>query len=101
MENQNRPLFEEEKSENKYRLKRESAKSKMELILFLILGFLIGIVIKTESVKKLTIGFEDYKAPTLVQGYDIEQIQKELIKENQSETQGEVPEGGGESTEQE
>ena len=33
----------------------------IELALFLILGVLIGIAIKTEAVKRITIGFDDYE----------------------------------------
>jgi hypothetical protein len=50
----------------------------VELALFLILGFLVGAVVKTESAKRLTMGFSDYQAPTLKQGYDFVQIQKDL-----------------------
>jgi len=50
----------------------------IELALFLILGFLLGSVIKTEAAKKVTIGFGDYTAPALKQGYDFTQIQKNL-----------------------
>lgn len=50
----------------------------IELALFLILGFLIGTVIKIEAVKKVTMGFSDYSASSLKQGYDFVQIQKNL-----------------------
>lgn len=50
----------------------------IELALFLILGFLVGAVIKTEAAKRITIGFGDYTAPTLKQSYDFVQIQKNL-----------------------
>jgi hypothetical protein len=50
----------------------------LELVLLLILGFLIGAVIKTEAAKRITIGFGDYAAATLKQGYDFVQIEKNL-----------------------
>lgn len=51
---------------------------KFELILFLILGFLLGFTIKTEAAKKITIGFSDYKISKVKQGYDFTQMEKEL-----------------------
>ena len=51
---------------------------KKELLFLLVLGFLVGAVIKTEAAKRITIGFEDYKAKNFEQAYDFEKIQKEL-----------------------
>ena len=50
----------------------------LELALFIILGFLLGAVIKTEAAKRITIGFNDNKARTLKQEYDLVKMQKGL-----------------------
>jgi len=52
----------------------------IELILFFILGILLGIAVKTEAVKKVTIGFDDYKMKIKRQDYDINQLQNNLIQ---------------------
>lgn len=54
----------------------------VELVFFLILGFLLGIVIKTEAVKRVTVGFDDYKISSLKQGYDFNQLQQNLEQQN-------------------
>ncbi|MFC1756333.1 hypothetical protein ACFLY1_00085 [Patescibacteria group bacterium] len=58
---------------------------KVELILFLVLGFLIGIVIKTEAGKRVTMGFDDYKIAALHQDYDLNKVQKELTEKAEKE----------------
>jgi hypothetical protein len=57
---------------------------KVEFILILILGFLLGVAIKTEAAKRITIGFSDYKVENLKQDYDIEKIQNELIEKSKN-----------------
>ena len=49
-----------------------------ELALFLVLGILIGITVKTEAVKRITIGFGDYKITTGKNAYNIEDMKKNL-----------------------
>lgn len=49
-----------------------------EMILFFILGILVGITVKTEAVKKITIGFSDYKIASGKSSYDIESMKKNL-----------------------
>lgn len=51
---------------------------KFELTLFLILGFLLGFTIKTEAVKKITIGFNDYKITRVKQSYDFAALKEAL-----------------------
>lgn len=53
----------------------------VEAILFLVLGILVGIAIKTEAVKKITMGFDDYKMKMESQDYDINKLQGDLAKE--------------------
>jgi hypothetical protein len=59
--------------------------TKVEWILILILGFLLGVAIKTEATKRITIGFSDYKVESLRQDYDISKIQNELIEKAKSQ----------------
>lgn len=64
----------------------ESAKKKkrdliFELSLFFILGILIGITVKTEAVKKITIGFNDYQIPAKIQRYDIAALKAKLLRQ--------------------
>jgi cytoskeletal protein RodZ len=51
----------------------------IELSLFLILGILLGVAIKTEAVKRITIGYNDYKMKTMSQEYDINKMQKDML----------------------
>ena len=60
----------------------------MELAFFLILGFLLGIAIKTEAAKRVTVGFDDYKISSLKQGYDFGKIQKDLAAQSASNASG-------------
>ena len=53
----------------------------MELVLFFVLGVLLGIAVKTSAVKKITMGFNDYKMNIQRQDYDINQLQSKLFKE--------------------
>ena len=57
----------------------------LELALFLILGFLLGIVIKTEASKRITIGFNDYQIGAYGPAYDINQLQKDINKQQAEE----------------
>ncbi len=64
------------------RVKRKKSKVEfyIELFLFFVLGVLLGIAIKTEARKKITIGFDDYKMKIKKQDYNINQIQNDLIQ---------------------
>ena len=53
-----------------------------EMSLFLVLGVLVGITIKTEAIKKITIGFNDYQLTKPAQSYDIAGIKKNLDDTN-------------------
>lgn len=71
----------------------------VELGLFLILGILIGIAVKTEASKKVTIGFDDYKMKIKSQGYNINNLQLELNKKQQEQASAQseenIPEDSG------
>lgn len=58
--------------------KKKKREVIFELALFLILGVLLGITIKTEAVKRITIGFNDYKIVDGQNGYNLEEIEKVL-----------------------
>jgi hypothetical protein len=72
-------IIDDEKKEA--RLKR-GIDFRLELALFLILGFLLGVVVKTEAVKRITIGFNDSSIPSQRQAYDFEKIKEEIAEQN-------------------
>jgi flagellar biosynthesis component FlhA len=78
--------------------KTKSKKDLMvEMMLFLILGFLLGITLKTEAAKSITMGFNDYKLRGTAQGYDVALMQKAMLKEaqlQQEEAQKQAAEQG-------
>lgn len=49
-----------------------------EMALFLVLGILIGVTLKTEAVKKITIGFNDYQINKKVERYDVAALKKNI-----------------------
>jgi hypothetical protein len=58
----------------------------VEIILMLILGILIGVAVKTEAVKRITLGSNDYKIKFLANAYNLNNLEKELAK-NREEAQ--------------
>jgi hypothetical protein len=74
----------------------------IEMVLFLILGVLIGIALKTEANKRITIGYDDYRIPISKQSFSINKLQTELMdkyaKESQSlESETATPDSSGSS----
>jgi hypothetical protein len=78
----------------------------VEFVLLFVLGVLIGVAIKTEAVKRITIGFDDYQMESSKQDFDINKLQFEAAKksaeakavENQIQQQdGAVPTDGSEN----
>jgi hypothetical protein len=71
------------------KIKKENWKNNQivyfELALFFILGVLIGIAIKTEAVKRVSIGFNDYKMKVVEQDYDFSLLEKKLAERQQEE----------------
>jgi len=65
--------------------KKKKREMLFELALFFILGFLIGITIKTEAVKKITIGFNDYLLPAKVERYDVDAMKNNLLQQAAAE----------------
>ena len=78
---------EEFESDDQGKFKKRKTDYYIELALFLILGLLIGIAIKTEAVKRVTIGFDDYKMKMMKQDYDVNKIQSDLIKKSNEAAQ--------------
>lgn len=92
MENEKTPTTEQKQ---KGFMKKKKYNLSIEPVLILILGILMGVVVKTEALKRITIGFNDYRIPYLKQSYDMDKIYKDLIKKKQSES-----ESGNEPSEQ-
>lgn len=81
-------LFEDSKKDNSEKQEeRKSSKTEfyIELALFLILGLLIGIAAKTEAVKRIAIGFDDYKMKIYQSEYNINSMQVEQAKKRAEE----------------
>ncbi|HAI74224.1 MAG TPA: hypothetical protein DCS28_01425 [Candidatus Moranbacteria bacterium] len=58
-----------------------------KLALVFILGFLLGIALKTEALKKITIGYDDYLMKIETQDYNINQMQIDLSKRMETENE--------------
>lgn len=60
------------------RAKKKRREIIFEFALFFVLGVLLGVTIKTEAVKRITIGFNDYQIESGKNRYDIASIKSEL-----------------------
>jgi len=85
--------------------KRGKREYYIELALFLILGILLGVAIKTEAVKRVTIGFNDYKMKIMNQDFDINKLEKDVLakqmeaaKQEQADSQAQNPNGDAANT---
>jgi hypothetical protein len=58
-------------------------------LLILILGFLVGVAAKTEAKKRVTIGYNDYKAAELRQDFDLLKKEAPLPETAPEQTSGE------------
>lgn len=58
----------------------------IELVLIFILGILIGIAVKTEADKKITIGFNDYQMKIAKQDFNINQLQADVTKKSMEQS---------------
>ena len=75
----------EENDEEIITQKTESGKKyHLEIVLILIIGFLLGVMIKSEALKSISIGFNDYKVVSAKQGYNIDEIEKELMEKSKA-----------------
>ena len=55
-----------------------------EMMLFFILGILVGFAAKTETTQRIMIGFEDYKLKKTATYYDIGNLQLELAEKEKN-----------------
>lgn len=74
--------FLEEKAEER---RPGKAEFYIELALFLILGLLIGIAAKTEAVKRVSVGFDDYKMKIYQSEYNLNDMQVDQAKKRAEE----------------
>ncbi|MDD5397095.1 MAG: hypothetical protein PHW24_03485 [Candidatus Moranbacteria bacterium] len=58
--------------------KKKRKEAIFEMVLFFVLGVLVGVTLKTEAVKRITIGFNDYQITKPAQSYDISALKKNL-----------------------
>ncbi|MFC1645036.1 hypothetical protein ACFL08_03345 [Patescibacteria group bacterium] len=56
-----------------------------KIILLLILGFILGMMIKNESIDKIAAGFDDYRIKSYEQGHDFDAISKKIEEQRDSE----------------
>lgn len=77
-------VFEDE-AQAETRKKKRRNDLYIELVLFFILGILIGITLKTEALKRITIGYNDYQMEAKIQDYDINKLEADLAKEGAEE----------------
>lgn len=59
----------------------------IEIALIFILGILIGIAVKTEAVKRITMGYNDYQIKIEEGRYSIGELEKDLIKKQSQEAE--------------
>lgn len=78
--------------------KRSKREFRSRLSLVLILGFLIGIAVKIEALKRITIGYEDYLMRIRPQAYDISSLQLKLQQEREIAAQAETQSGTDDSS---
>lgn len=76
--------------DNELQISQTSDKKSLylEYALFLILGFLLGIVIKTEAGKRITIGYNDYQVTSARAIYNINDIQKKMNADKNNQQAG-------------
>ncbi|KKP97638.1 MAG: hypothetical protein US25_C0005G0003 [Candidatus Moranbacteria bacterium GW2011_GWE1_36_7] len=75
-----------------------------EMMLFLVLGMLLGVTLKTEAIKKVTIGFNDYQIVKPAESYDVAALKKNLdeqMAEQSASVQGDnLPTQDGQAVQQ-
>ena len=76
--------FSESEESEEYLAKKKKREVIFEMALFLILGILLGITIKTEAVKRITIGFNDYKVVDGKNAYNISDMKNRLEQQAQA-----------------
>lgn len=82
-----------DRSGDNYKANIEEKRKKdfhIELVLVFILGILIGIAVKSEALKKITIGYDDYKMTISKQDYNIKKFQKDMISQREEAIKNET-----------
>ncbi len=59
----------------------------IELALFFILGILVGVAVKNEAVKKVTMGFDDYQMKIFKQDYDLNALTAKVALQQAQDAQ--------------
>ena len=67
--------------------KKKKREVIFEMVLFLVLGILLGITIKTEAVKRITIGFNDYNIVNGKNAYNITDMKNRLDQQAEAAQQ--------------
>ena len=67
----------------------------IELVLFLVLGILAGVAVKTEASRRITIGYNDYKMKIGANNYSINKLQTEWIKKQNAEMENQENQSEG------
>jgi hypothetical protein len=65
---------------------QEEGNTKLKLVTLFIVAVLVGVVIKTQAVKTITMGFDDYRVDSFQGDFD---LSKEFPIQDQQQTQGE------------
>jgi hypothetical protein len=79
-------ISEEEKAIPEKKKRGRKTDLYIELVLFFILGILIGITLKTEANKRITIGYNDYQMGIKKSDYNINSLQVDLAKKSAEES---------------
>jgi hypothetical protein len=75
--------------------KKTKSEFRSRLMLVFVLEFLIGIALKTEALKKITIDYNDYLMKIKTQSYNINDAQAKLQTERDVTTQSQSQQPGG------
>jgi len=75
----------ETSEEPKEKLRNKKRDLYIELVLLFILGILLGIALKNEAARRITIGFDDYKMNIMKSDFDINQIEKDILDKQKEE----------------
>ncbi|QQS61447.1 MAG: hypothetical protein IPN70_00730 [Candidatus Moraniibacteriota bacterium] len=74
-----------------------SKHGKAEFFVLLILGIVVGVIVKENISSRVTMGYEDYMIEKNVQSYDYAKMTKEVVEKAKAEEKEAAANGGGES----
>lgn len=102
MEETNLEILEDENEQSQEEIEKKKRNDyRFELVLFFILGFLLGVTLKTEAVKRITIGFDDYQVSKAEQAYNFEQLKQNVLQAAAQQQTQEAAQDGNINNEQE